>query len=105
MKVDLRGYCDFNSALQYRLDSESALVLVPAMSTGASRPVLTVEHMQKFTSEEKDALIKSLEVEWTTVLNKGSENNSAHQASPAEIKYWDEPQRKMRRITSEARPP
>ena len=104
--VDLHGYCDFGGTLQYRLDTEFALVLISSVSaSGSERPVLTVEHMQKVNSEEKDALLKSLAVEWTSVLSSSSESGSADQLSPAEIKYWEEPRQKMRRIASEAHSP
>ena len=58
--------------------------------------------MQKVTSVEKDALVKSLAIEWTAVLGHGSSDVVKDQVSPAESKYWDEPVRKMQRIAGEA---
>ena len=98
----MRGYCDFNGSLQYRLDKESALVTVSAMAAGSPRPVLTIEHVQKVTSEERVSLLKSLAVEWTSVAKTASSAEGGSQASPADVKFWDEPVRKMRRILSEA---
>ncbi len=102
--IDLVGYCDFNSMLQYRLDADEALVLVSAVSPHASDSVsagdpafvATIEHMQKVTAVEK-ALLESLAAEWKSVLiDQRSEGVSA-----TEPGYWEQPASKLRRPESE----
>ena len=104
-QVDLRGYCDFQSMLQYRLDTDDALVLISALVPGNPRPVLTVERMQKVNQAEKDVLIQSLKEEWTTALQDHSKQVDESHVSPAKSEYWDQAPRKARRIVSEAQSP
>lgn len=123
MKVKLVGYCDFAKMLTYRLDSESALVLVSAVElTGPSAPgsasdpagsglVCTLEHVTKLSKDEVAGLTISLAAEWKAILTNldGSTAvgtpppvSSADPSSP----YWsEERQRKVRRVLSEPQSP
>lgn len=53
--ADLRGYCDFNSVLQYRLDKEIALASISscAVASGTGLPCFTIEHMEKVSRDDK----------------------------------------------------
>ncbi len=103
--IDLVGYCDFNGMLQYRLGSDDALVLVSAVSPHASDSVsaggpalvATIEHVQKVTAADKQALLVSLATEWkSVVIEQRSEGVSATGSD-----YWDQPASKLRKIDSE----
>ena len=47
--LNLYGYCNFDNSLQYRLDKETALVLVSAVEidSDSQEKTFTVEHMAK----------------------------------------------------------
>ena len=82
-----------------------ALVLVSAVSPHASDSVsaggpalvATIEHVQKVTAAEKQALLVSLATEWKSVLiDQRSEGVSA-----TEPEYWEQRASKLRRLESE----
>ena len=123
MKVNLVGYCDFAKMLTYRLDRESALVLVSAIeltepsAPGAagdpagSRLVCTVEHVTKLSKDEVAALTISLAAEWKAILT--NQDGATAGATPPPVSsadpsspYWsEERQRKVRRLLSEPQSP
>lgn len=105
--IDLVGYCDFNGMLTYRLDTDTALVLISAISpvapdsvsAGTSSFVATIEHMRKISADEKNSLLESLAVEWKSVLvNPVPAGEGVSSRSP---EYWDTPTSKLRRVESE----
>ena len=63
--ADLRGYCDFISMLQYRLDSEMALVMISNCSrpSAGATPVLTVDYMTKVSDSNIAGMIASFKEE------------------------------------------
>ena len=71
--VDLRGYCDFAGMLQYRLDTDIALVLVSAWgyAQGSARPLVTIENMVNIT--QVDAVRSALMEEWRAALTQDVE--------------------------------
>ncbi len=123
VKVNLVGYCDFAKMLTYRLDTESALVLVSAVERAVpSTPgvagdpadsglVCTVEHVTKLSKDELAGLTVSLAAEWKAILTNldaaaavgtPPPASSADPSSP----YWsEERQRKVRRVLSEPQSP
>ena len=87
--VTLAGSCDFKKMMQYRLDKETALVLVSAVTFGAPSSasvesatglsahaaaapeapcVVSVEYMQKVSKDDEAALTASMIAEWKSVL-------------------------------------
>ena len=82
------------------MDPDAALVLVSAVTPveDASSFLATIEHMQKISADEKDALVKSLDAEWKSILV----DQPTSGVSPAKPEYWDQPASKLRRIVSEA---
>ena len=63
--ADLRGYCDYNSMLQYRLDNEMALVMISNCSrpSADATPVLTVDYMKKVSDSNIAGMIASFKEE------------------------------------------
>jgi hypothetical protein len=121
--VQLVAYCDFKQTLTYRLDREMALVLVSAVerhrpgaaSLGASGAnassgvapegqyiTATVEHMQKISKDEKEALQHAMMLECMSVLTTiGEDHASPKRVSSSELEYWMQPVSKLRRMESE----
>jgi hypothetical protein len=104
--VDLVGYCDFNGMLQYRLDKDSALVLISAITiatpdsvnVGSSIFTATIDHMQKVTTDELSILRVALETEWQSVLLDGKVEG----VFATDDTYWEQPAKKLKRLESEA---
>ena len=125
--VTLAGYCDLKKVMQYRLDKETALVLVSAVTfaapgsasaesgTGPSAHVaaapdapcvVTVEHMQKVSKDDAAALTASMAVEWKSVLTApGDLSKQEHWAG--EQAYWtpESAAKRVRRLQSEPMSP
>jgi hypothetical protein len=113
--VNLVAYCDYKKMLTYRLDSETALVLVSAISgseTGAASPsanaasgsfkTATVEHMRKVSNDEKEALQCAMALEWKSVLTAVESDDALPEPlSAREPEYWGQPASKLRRLQSE----
>ena len=112
--------------MAYRLDKETALVLVSAVATAApgsasaasatapaggpsaSGPlVATVEHMQKVSTDKLAALTLSMGAEWKSVLAEASaQGTSPGPLSSKEVEYWSvERAKKVRRVQSEPQSP
>lgn len=113
--LQLVAYCDLNKSLDYRLDRETALVLVSAVehdmpgsaSSGAETErglIATVEDMQKIGESELESLKLSMNVEWKSVLISANENESSSspkRVSSADSEYWTQSARKLARLASE----
>ena len=100
--VDLHGYCDFSTMLQYRLDKDVALVLASAweVGPGSARPVVTIEHMVKIT--DVDPVRNSLMEEWKAALTQESAKRALEEyESPQKAEYWDRAAKMLRRMESE----
>ena len=124
--VTLTGYCDFKKIMQYRLDKETALVLISAVTfaapgsasaesaTGlsahaAAAPdapcVVSVEHMQKVSRDEAAALTVSMNAKWKSVLTAPGDL-CKQEYWAGEAKYWTpESAKKVRRMMSEPSSP
>ena len=95
------GYCDFKKMLTYRLDQDVALVTVSAFSVAlsGSASVATVEFMEKVNADERASLVKSLTLEWQSILQ---EQPTIEDAVPAtQSDYWEQPDSKLRHFQSE----
>jgi len=113
--VNLVAYCDYKKMLTYRLDSETALVLVSAISgsgPGAASPssnaaggvlkTATVEHMQKVSKDEKKALLCAMALEWKSVLTAAESDDTLPEPLSARgSEYWGQRASKLRRLQSE----
>ena len=111
--ITLVGYCDFKHILQYRLDTETALVLGSAVhiealgsasAEAAANCIVTVEYMQKLSEAQATALTTSMAIEWKSVLAPVFFENQKRSSS--EQAYWTpESSKKVRRIISEPTSP
>ena len=119
--VTLKGYSDFKKIMQYRLDMETALVLVSAVtfeapgsaSAGSSIQgapdapcVVSVEHMQKLSKDDVTALVVSMAAEWKSVLTAPQDLCKREFQSASDKAYWTpESVTKVRRVQSEPMSP
>ena len=109
------------------LDREMALVLVSAVerhgpgaaspSANAANPssgvapegqsiTATVEHMEKISKDEKNALERAMTLEWKSVLTTISEGPALPKlVSSSELEYWTQSPSKLRRLESEPASP
>jgi hypothetical protein len=105
--VTLAGYSDFKKIMQYRLDKETALVLVSAVTratlgSASETCVVSVEHMQKVSKDEAAALKISMTAEWRSVLTVPEDLLKREFQSAKEPAYWTpESQTKVRRMLSD----
>ena len=112
--VTLSGYTDFKKMMQYRLDKETAVVLVSAVTpTTPGSPgsasgswVVSVEHMQKVSKDEAAALRTSMTAEWKSVLTAPDDLCKREYQSASDPAYWTpESMTKVRRVQSEPASP
>ena len=113
--------------MQYRLDTETALVLVSAVtfeapgsaSAGSTMEasvdaavapdapcVVSVEHMQKLSKDDVTALVVSMAAEWKSVLTAPEDLCKREFQSASDKAYWTpESMTKVRRVQSEPMSP
>ena len=111
--MQLVAYCDFDTMLTYRLDLESALVLVSAVEVPASDKAsedkcvtATVEHMVKVSRDDIRSLHLAMTLEWKSVLSVTTEDPSGQKpVRSSAAAYWDVPVAKLRRLASEPTSP
>ena len=99
--ANLRGYCDFDSLLQYRLDTEEALVTVSNITVKDDEKCLTIDYMMKIPSQAKADIINSLKEEWAVVASP----EAPATAESEQILATPDSGRKVRRITREPTTP
>ena len=104
-RIDLMCYCDFGGMLTYRLDTECALVSVTNVEEKDGRLQAAVEHVDKVSNHQLDAIKESLDVEWKTSLTSMGCGSLDQFESPAKPEYWTEPARKVRRLSSDPQTP
>ena len=102
---NLYGCCNFGSSLQYRLDKETALVLVSAVEidSDSQEKTFTVDHMAKV--QDWHTLKVSMEHEWQTVLLEAPTEDGENYNSPVKAEYWDRGVPQLKRSVSEAPEP
>ena len=87
--ADIRGYCDFDSMLQYRLDKEKAVVMISHIDRQDmnSNAVLTIDFMCKVSESNVKQFVDNLreEAELLT-LQAGQEKPPSSLAAPQESK-------------------
>ena len=110
--VTLVGYSDFKNMLAYRLDKETAVVLVSAVDGNvAGGPigdgmVVTVEHMQKVSQDEACQLKVSMGAEWKYIAVAADAQAFPSPLSAKGQPYWSEERAaKLRRLQSEPTSP
>ena len=74
--VDLHGYCDYDTMLQYRLDKDYAVVLASAWThdPGSAKPLATIEYMAKIAHVKpvQDAMME----EWKAALTNDADTTA-----------------------------
>ena len=92
--------------LDYRLDTEVAMVAVSAVCDGPDGKVLTLESTQKVNQSEAKALQASLAIEWKAALIQADAvQEDSHFESSQTQEYWASPPRVTKRISSEPSSP
>ena len=107
--INLVGYCNFKGMLTYRLDKETALVLVSYVTINGDASIdATVEHIQKLSKDEVAALKLSMNVEWKSLLLQNTQDQATPQKTypVKDSLYWSgQRAAKMRRMQSEPKSP
>ena len=97
--------------MQYRLDKETVLVLVSAVTrptpgTASEDCLVSVEHMQKVSKDEAAALRISMTAEWKSVLTVSEGLCKREYQSASDPAYWTpDSMSKARRVLSEPASP
>ena len=81
--------------LTYRLDKRSALTCIRNVQGNDGRYQAAVEHIDPIWQHDIEAVKRSLDVEWKTVLTLISANSPDQFESPAKSEYWTPPRRKV----------
>ena len=81
--ADIRGYCDFETMLQYRLDTEKALVMIShfTQQTADDTPVLSVDFIKKVNESHVEVMIASLQEEAALLMLNMQPEESKPQSS------------------------
>ena len=104
--LDLQCYCDWASSLNYRLDKDTAIARISDLKqSDEGRWVASVEHIDKISKPELDAVRQAMSVEWKTALTRtGSESVDSYM-SPERADFFENPPHKVRRVASEPQSP
>ena len=105
--LDLQCYCDWASSLNYRLDKETAIARISDLKqSDEGRRVASVEHIDKISKPDLEAVRLAMTVEWKTALtHAGSESGDSSYMSPQRAEFYENPPRKVRRVHSEPQSP
>jgi hypothetical protein len=107
--LDLRGYCDMNTMLDFRLDKETAIVMVSSLESEGGRRAAAVEWVRKIEPHSVSQIRAWLGIEWKTARTDLGTDVLDSQMSPARPEYWESdrqpPARKARRVDSDAKSP
>lgn len=107
--LELRGYCDMDTMLDFRLDMETAIVMVSSLESEGGRCAAAVEWVRKIEPHNLGQTRALLDIEWKTALTDlGADVLDSHM-SPARPEYWESdgqpPARKIRRVDSDPQSP
>ena len=105
VRIDLQCYCHWNNSLDYRLNKESAIVRVSGVTTQETTLVASVEHIDKVSTAEFESVRQAMQIEWQTALAHTSSGTMDEYQSPEKRKFFENPVRKVRRVSSDPRTP
>ena len=91
--------------LTYRLDKQSALISVSNVQEKDGRLQAAVEHIDRISQHDIEAVKRSLDVEWKTALTLIGANSLDQFEPPAKSEYWTAPRRKVARLSSDPKTP
>ena len=107
--LELRGYCDMDTMLDFRLDMETAIVMVSSLESEGGRCAAAVEWVRKIELHNLGQMRALLDIEWKTALTDLGADVLDSQMSPARPEYWESdgqpPARKIRRVDSDPQSP
>ena len=107
--LELRGYCDMETMLDFRLDMEAAIVMVSSLESEGGRCAAAVEWVRKIEPHNLGQMRALLDIEWKTALTDLGADVLDSQMSPARPEYWESagqpPVRKIRRVDSDPQSP
>ena len=107
--LDLKGYCDMNTMLEFRLDKEPAIVMVSSLDSEGGSRAAAVESVRKIEPHSLSQMRALFDVEWKTALTDLGADVLDSRSSPARPEYWEpdgqQPARKARRVDSDAKSP
>ena len=105
--LDLQCYCNWGNSLNYRLDKETAVARISELKqSDEGRCVASVEHIDKISKPDLEAVRLAMTVEWKTALtHAGSESGDSSYMSPQRAEFYENPPRKVRRVHSEPQSP
>ena len=100
--VDLKGYCNMETMLEFRINSEVAVVTVSSVAWEGDRLVAAVEFVRKVEPHSLAECRQALTIEWKAALTNSGTGALDSYTSPARSEYWEEGQtaRKVRRVDS-----
>ena len=99
--VHLRGYCDFEKMLDYRLDCESAVVFVSAVDEeDGGVKTMTVEAMEKVSDSKLAQVAHAMTIEYKATLMM-----SEFTLPEQDPEYWSTEKRGVKRMLSEPATP
>ena len=94
-----------DTMLDFRIDSEVAVVTVSSVALEGERLVAAAEFVRKVEPHSLTACRHGLAIEWTAALTKLGTSSMDSYMSPAKTDYWEEPARKIRRVDSDPKSP
>ena len=105
--VDLKGYCNMETMLEFRVNFEVAVVTVSPVACEGGRMVAVVECVRKVEPHSLAECRHALTVEWKAALTKSGTGALLYYTSHACSEYWEEGQtaRKVRRLDSYPKSP
>ena len=108
-EIDLKGYCDMMTMLDFRLNKETAIVMVSSLETEDGKRAAAVELVRKIEPHQVSQYKALFDIEWKTTLTQAGADTLDSHTSPARPEYWEAegqpPARKARRVDSDAKSP
>jgi hypothetical protein len=108
-RVDLKGYCNMDTMLDFRIDHEPAVVTVSSIAIEDDRLVASIEFIRKVEPHALSVCQKALTIEWKAALTNAVTNDLESYSSPARPEYWspppDQPAPKVQQVDSDAKSP
>jgi len=108
-EIDLKGYCDMDTMLDFRLNKEAAIVMVSSLESEGGNRAAAVEFVRKIEPHRLSQWKALFDIEWKAALTNLDADLLDSHTSPARPEYWEpdgqQPARKARRVDSDAKSP
>ena len=103
--IDLKCYCNFDTMLNFRLDKETALVSLTAVTMKDGRMEAAVDAMEKISLHDLDSIRTCFIAEWKTALTNDGISTLEEFESPAKTEYWNGRKRQVAGLDSDPKTP